>query len=153
SQRASSRTEPRQKLSWAVEIGKVDEPDVCRTHARPVGRRGPANWNAQRDLVEVRRERIDVPRKRSFRLPQRSVRCLPERHVIDDAELHALRLAACKRSYTEMTEVTYFSTPNRGRTYSRAASPSDRRSALDLNSRLSARPNAAESAGGTSRPV
>ena len=50
------------------------------------------------DLVEVRRERIDVARERSFDLAQRAVGGAPERHVIDDAQPHARPSAASSRS-------------------------------------------------------
>src|SRR6185295_5134385 len=47
----------------------------------------------QRNLVEVGGQRVNVTGERAFELPQHALLVAPERHVIDDAELHDACLA------------------------------------------------------------
>src|SRR6058998_16378 len=141
------------ELPWAFEAGQRRQPHVGRTdaHAQPFG-----HWlfgSADEHLVEVRRERIDIAGKRSFRFGQRTVREAPERRVIDDRERHAAARLCDSSSYKPTTVRTYTSTPKRGSTNSRAFQPSRARSPGSATTRASARPSESASAGGTSRPV
>ena len=95
-QRAQPRPHRRQLRIELPRAGKVRQ---RRQHARsPRARASPRrrrveHRHRQDHLVEVRRQRVDVARERSFRFPQRAVGGLPERHVIQDAERHASPLA------------------------------------------------------------
>jgi hypothetical protein len=51
----------------------------------PRSRRGRLGGGDQ-DLVEVRRQRLEIATKRALALPERSVRPAPERSVVDDEQ-------------------------------------------------------------------
>src|SRR5207248_9199632 len=67
--------EPRIELTRALEVRERREPYVARAHPSALAARRVAgnDRHAQRDLVDIRRERIDVPRERTFDLPERAV--------------------------------------------------------------------------------
>ena len=62
--------------------------------AGPLSGGGWEHGDTQRNLIEIRRKRIDVPGERSFDLAKRARGVDPERHVIDDAETHVFRRRA-----------------------------------------------------------
>ena len=94
----SHRPQLRVELPRPREVRQRRQRHVGRPHARTRRRRRVEHRHRQDDAVEVRRDRIHVARKRTFRFPQRAIRGLPERHVVEDAERHASPFAASRRS-------------------------------------------------------
>ena len=75
----------RVELQRSVEVRQRDQRDVRSAHRRPFAARRAQQRNRQHDLVEVRRERVDVARERALDFAQRPVRRAPERHVINNS--------------------------------------------------------------------
>jgi hypothetical protein len=90
--------QPRIELNRPVEIRQRREGDVVGPNRRPFAAGLREDRHAQGDLVEIWRQRVHISRERSFDLAQGAIGGAPERHVIDDAQLHARPASASSRS-------------------------------------------------------